>query len=130
MAAIGIPEDVRRFLDEQIESLEHLEILLLLEREGGRPLDAAGIARAVGLAPATTERRLSELQRRGLLVRTETGAYRYAPSSDRVAALMPSLVALYREQRLTVIHAVSERALKRLRNFADAFRLRRDGGDD
>lgn len=123
-----LPEEILRFLD-QIESLEHLEILLLMRTEGARALEPVAVSLAVGIPESKVERRLEELRSRGLLAK-EGRSYRYAPGKPEDAEVISRLADAYRERRLTVIHAVSERALRRLRQFADAFRVRRDGGND
>jgi len=125
----ALNDGIRRFLDEDIDGLEPLEVLLSLERASNRAFTPTEVADRVGISAANAERRLEDLHRRQLLVR-EQGAYRYAPASTRKAGVIAELAKVYQEERLAVIHLVSERALKRLRSFAAAFRLRQEGRDD
>jgi Mn-dependent DtxR family transcriptional regulator len=124
-----LSEETLRFLDQQIESLDHLEVLLLLVKEEARALEPLEVGSALGISPVRAARTLEELHGRGLIKR-EARAFRFGPTRARDAEAARRLASTYREERLAVIHAVSERALRRLRKFADAFRLRRDGGDD
>lgn len=126
--SIALSNDIRRFLDEQIDSLEHLELFLLLARDLGTACSPEEAGQKVGLPADRAERRLNDLHARGLVERVE-GAYRYVPT-PQLGMLVAALMKAYHEQRLEVLHRVSERTLKRLRNFADAFRLRREGTGD
>ena len=61
MTLSSLPRPVRRFLDDRIDSVEQLEILLLLPRYADRSWNAAAVAAALGLTPRTAERHLVRL---------------------------------------------------------------------
>lgn len=128
MPASSIPDDVRRFLDERIESAEQLDILLLLAGAPDREWTARDVSQAVYTVPASATLRLESLVAAGLLASSGTGdpAYRYAPASDALRASVQRLAEVYRENRVVVITSLFQKPASPVQSFADAFRLRRD----
>lgn len=130
----GIPDYVRRFIGEQITSMDQLEVLLLLRRTAPKEWTADAVARELRVDISVAAARLADLQVRGLLVIAVTHggapAYRYEPSSldlDRAAA---GLATAYAERRVTVIDLIFSKPIDHIRVFSDAFRLRRDDDDE
>jgi hypothetical protein len=62
-----IPDDVRRFLLQCIDSVEQLEVLLLLHRAPGEGWTAEAIAQSLYSNPESIGRRLAGLYASGLL---------------------------------------------------------------
>ncbi len=124
------PDDVRRFLDRAIESVDQLEILRLLGEEPGREWSAGELAAAVQTSTAATVGHLTALHGRGLLHAEARGPdtfSRHGPAADR-AEILGRLLQAYRERPVSMIKYVYARANDPLRTFADAFRLRRPEG--
>jgi hypothetical protein len=122
--------EVRRFIEERIDSAEQLEILLLLHREPDRRWSAQDVSQAVYTVPASATLRLESLVSGGLA--SSTGGadpqYQYAPSTDALREQVEQLGAAYRADRVAVIKTIFARPPDPLQSFADAFRLR--GRDD
>ncbi|MGO9593875.1 MAG: hypothetical protein ACLQFT_04050 [Steroidobacteraceae bacterium] len=59
MQADEVPEDVRAFLYDHIESYEHLEILLLLQRERSETWTAERLSSRLNMSPSLTAAALS-----------------------------------------------------------------------
>jgi hypothetical protein len=123
-----LPEDVRQFIADHIESVEQLEILLLLHQHGGRVWTAESVARELRIAPLSAGERLDELARASILSRIQGSAteYRYAPGSASLQAAVSGLATAYSERRVTVINFIFSKPVDKIRTFADAFRLRKD----
>lgn len=121
-------EELRRFLAEEINSPEQLEILLLLHREAPREWTAQEISQQVYTVPAAATMSAEHLAARGLLAARGTAnpLYRYEPRTDELRARMDELAEAYTADRVGVIKAVFETPADPLRTFADAFRLRGD----
>jgi DNA-binding IclR family transcriptional regulator len=120
-----IPDDVRRFVDRFITSVEQLELLLLLRKSPERVWSADAASRELRTAPASAESRLADLAKAKLVVREGDGyTYRPEPATDR---LVDGLAAAYASYRTRLISMIFEKPSEQLRDFADAFRLR---GDD
>lgn len=125
-----LPEDVRRFLDEHIESLEQLEILRVLAEDPGREWSAGELAAEIQAEAATAATHVTSLAARGLVTTSARGGETVARHGARPAELVNRLakvLAAYRERPVTMIKLVYAKANERLRAFSDAFRLRKEG---
>jgi hypothetical protein len=124
----GLPEAVRRFIVDHIDSVEQLEILLLLYQQQGRTWSAEAVARELRIAAISAGERLEDLVRTGLLAREDGDPveYRYTPGNSTLDAAVGGLATAYSERRVTVINLIFSKPVDRIRTFADAFRLRRD----
>lgn len=121
----GLPEDVRHFLHENIDSVEQLEVLLLLWRTPERGWTCDEVATAVYSHPSSVVRRLAMLFGQGLLREYEPGCYRYAPRTSDLHDTVTRLDHVYRERRVAVITLIASKPIENVRAFSDAFRIRR-----
>jgi hypothetical protein len=119
----GAPENVLRFIDRYIESVEHLEILLLLSGEP-RDWSPAEIFQKIQSSRASVEQRLQSLAHAGLLV-SNGGKYRFNPRDEEMRCAVVDLAEAYRDWRVRVIEAIYTRKTDAVQSFADAFNLRR-----
>jgi hypothetical protein len=121
----GLPEDVHRFLHQNIESVEQLEVLLLLWRAPERGWTSDDVATAVYSHPSSVVRRLAMLLGQGLLREREPGCYQYAPRTADLHDTVTRLDHVYRERRVAVITLIASKPIENVRAFSDAFRIRR-----
>ncbi len=124
-----LPEEVRRFLDENVESLEQLEILRVLAEEPDRAWGAADLAAVIQSDPATAAAHLVALGGRGLVTLSTVGgeaAGRHGARTPDLGGRVNAVLSAYRERPVTMIKLVYARANERLRAFSDAFRLRKE----
>ena len=128
MSETGIPEIVRSFIAQRIESAELLETLLLVHSDPEREWSPEEVARSIYTVPASATRRLEQLVEMGLASSNQAPnpRYRYAPSTDELRTEVDALADAYRKQRVAVINLIYSRPPDPLRSFADAFKLRRD----
>lgn len=121
----GVPSGVQQFLGRYIDSVEQLEILLLLHEHPAREWTVAEVTRALYAHPASVGRRLGRLSEARLLGRIEGAEprYRYAPANDTLAAAVGELAHCYRERRVAIITFIASRPMENVRAFSDAFRL-------
>lgn len=128
MSEAGIPEIVRNFIAQRIESAELLETLLLVHSDPTREWGPEEVAGSIYTVPASATRRLEQLVEMGLASSNDAAnpRYRYAPSSPALGAEVEALAEAYRQQRVAVINLIYSRPPDPLRSFADAFKLRRD----
>jgi hypothetical protein len=127
----GLPDIVRDFIIEHIDSVEQVEILLLLRQKTGRTWTAESMARELRIAAGSAGTRLSDLKRLGFVVAVDgaPGEYRYAPRTPELDEKVRGLAEAYSERRVTVINLIFSKPIDTIRTFADAFRLRRDEDD-
>jgi hypothetical protein len=124
----GLPEAVRRFIADHIDSVEELEILLLLYNQQGRSWSAEAVARELRIAATSAGERLEDLVHDTILVRVDGDPveHRYAPGNAVLDEAVGGLATAYSERRVTVINLIFSKPVDKIRTFADAFRLRRD----
>ncbi len=123
----GVPADVRTFLAGHVDSIEQLEILLLLHQNPETEWTAEQTAGALYGNPASAARRLQRLHADGLLVQGggDDAAYRYAPRTPALAESVERLAHTYRERRVAVTTLIASRPMDNVRAFSEAFRLGR-----
>lgn len=124
-----IPEEVGRFLDANVETIDQLEILRLLGEDPAREWNAADLAREVQSAPPALLKHLAALQGRGLVqtvARDGGPCYRHGPANPELERQLRGLLQFYRERPVTTINRVYSRARSVLQSFADAFRIRKE----
>ena len=120
----GIPEDVYRFLVAHIDSVEQLEVLLLLRATEETEWVADSLARMLYSHSSSIARRLDTLHSQGLVTRTGEG-YGYGPKTETLRKTISHLAEVYRERRVAVITAIASKPMDNVRAFSDAFRLRK-----
>lgn len=132
MSEAVLPPRVQRFITAHIDSIEKLEVLLLLRTRPEPSWSAEAVSRELRISEASATRRLADLTARGLLV--VEGAtpprYRYEPARSDDDADVAELAQAYAERRVSVISFIFSRPLDTVRGFADAFRFKRDKDDD
>ena len=131
-AAGGLPEDVLRLIADDLESMEQVEILLLLRGDEARARTANDVAAQLRLQGASAAKNLAALEVRGLVAADGASppAYRYAPRTAEQRAAVDGLVVAYNTRPVTLVKAIYDRppATNALRTFADAFRIRKPEG--
>ena len=123
-----IPEKVRRFIIDHINSVESLEVLLLLSTGTLREFTAEEVSRTLCTSLESATARLRELHHSKLLVTAENGdppKYRFDPASPG-ASVVAELEKIYKIRRVSVISFIYSNPTDPLRAFSDAFRLRKD----
>lgn len=94
-----------RLITERIDSVAHLELILLLHRDRSTRITAADGARAFGLSAEMAKNLLDDLCRGGFAEAVD-GGFRYAPSSADLDRLLQSLATLYQQRPVTVIQVI------------------------
>jgi hypothetical protein len=117
------PETVLRFIDRHIESVEQLEILLLLAQET-RDWSFTEIFKMIQSSEISIMQRLQQLIAAGLIV-TREGQFRFEPSEDSSRDTVHELAELYRLRRVRIIEAIYNRKTDAVQSFADAFRFKK-----
>ena len=126
-----IPNHVRAFVTEHVDSVLQLELLLLLRSDAGRRWSAAELAQELRIDAAWAAGQLDELCRHGLLhcEPADRPTYRFAPKSPDLDRTVADLAEAYAHRRVTVIGLIFSKPIEKLRTFADAFRIRKDDKD-
>lgn len=127
----GINQDVRRLLEDSIDSIRKLDVLLCMRDAGAeRSWTAAELNAKLRSSETALEADLSGLLD-ARLVESVAGpptAWRYAPGPR--TRTVDALAASYRTHRTAVIRVITTRGGSSAQQFADAFRIQRKEPQD
>lgn len=128
MAGEDLPQDVRQFLDNCIDSIEQLRVLLALHAQPEREWSASDLAVEMRSTESSIRKRLDDLYFRKVLVKLpELGdRHKFLPDSPRVEVIIKELAFCNEKRPYSVIDAIYVKPNKALKAFADAFKLRGD----
>jgi DNA-binding MarR family transcriptional regulator len=122
-------QDVDRFITEEIDSVPHLEALLLVWRRRPRTWLADDMAQMLYVPRQNAERLLQDLAQRGLVAMTpgEPARYAYESVSSEEDRLLEAIDVTYRRELVRISNMIHSKAPAAVREFARAFRFTRDG---
>ncbi len=128
MSDAGLSPRVQRFITTHIDSLEKLEVLLLLRARAEREWTAPEVSLELRITERSAATRLTDLAARGLLVGNGATppAYRFSPSDSEDVQAVAEMALAYGAKRVSVISFIFSRPLDRVRGFAEAFVLKKD----
>ncbi len=128
MSPYVIPDDIRRFLLKRIDSVAHLEALLLLRANPDMDWSEPAVAARLYLAPEEVSPLLSRLQADGFIMAADSPViqYRYHPSSPELAAMADRVAEEYAKHLVPITKLIHDKPRLRIQEFADAFKLRKD----
>ena len=118
-----ISDDLLSFIRASIRSTWALELLLLMRKQAPRASAPEELVLALRATPSLVSTCLDQLQTAGLVVREESGLWRYAPAAPALDQLSGELEGAYAERPVAVINAIMATPTDRLKSFADAFRF-------
>ena len=123
-----LPPLVLTFLAEHVDNLAQFQLLLRLVQGGDRWWDAASAARDVGITPQEAHAALDHLAKHNLLDIRITGdvRYQFCPGTDDLREAAQACFDEFRRKPVQILEVVTGRPRRSLRDFADAFRIRRD----
>jgi hypothetical protein len=127
-AASEPPADVLAFIEDQVDSVPHLEALLLVWKSAPGAWNATQIAARIYVDLDAAAGILRDLARRRLVRATdESGSsFSYDPSWDRSGDLMQRVAEAYRRNLVLVAHTIHAKASGAVREFARAFEIKKD----
>jgi DNA-binding MarR family transcriptional regulator len=120
--------NVDRFIQEQIDSVPHLEALLFLWRNAPQRFSSAELAEKLYIAVAQAAAIADDLHRVGLIAR-DPGAndpFFYDPGDESRNRLLEAVDATYRRELIRISGIIHSKVSPGIRAFADAFRFRKD----
>jgi hypothetical protein len=120
------PDQVERFIVDEIDSVSHLEALLLLWRGAPQHLSAAELAHQLYITPGQGVTIGEDLYRRGLIAREEGGSFFYDTRLERRNRLIEAVDTMYRRELIRISGIIHSKASPGIRAFADAFRFRKE----
>lgn len=125
----ALPNDVTRFILRSIESVPHLEALLLLRSDLKAGWTVGAMARRLYISESRAKTLLKGLCAAGLVAVDETSqTYSYYPASAEFRDLLDRLAQVYARQLIEVTKLIHAKTGKQAQAFGDAFRWQREEG--
>jgi len=125
----GLPPSVQHFIADHIDSIEQLEVLLLLAKDVNRWWSVEELSVELRSTPRSIRKRLDDLCFLKLARRNEGEPERFAylVADAKLAETVSELARLYRQYRLAVVDLIFRKPRNKMLKFSQAFRLK---GDD
>ena len=123
-----LPADAVRFIEERIDTVPHLEALLLLWESNPSRWTAQQIAARLYIPPAAAISILDDLTRREFVHSESDGGilyYRYDCPWDELGGSVARVAAVYRQHTVRVASLIHSKASTAVRDFASAFRFKK-----
>jgi predicted transcriptional regulator len=117
-----IPDDVRQFIFDSIDSVEQLEILLLLSANPSRKWEAQAISAELRSTKTSVENRVESLVALNLVASDKEG-YQFSPKNEADAKVVAQLPEIYKIMRHSILELIFS-PMKKARAFANAFRVK------
>jgi hypothetical protein len=126
-----ISPTVKEFVRKHIDSVHALELLLLVRRYEERAWSSSELSRELYTSALSVEDNLRRFQN-AFLVSAEPSAngqdkFRYAHGEHDGA--VDELIEAYRHYRVRVIDTIFSKSSDSLKDFSNAFRLKREGDE-
>ena len=121
-------KEVDEFILEHIDTVPHLEALLLLRNSRPKEWTVEEMASALYVSSGTARTILQSLTRRGLLVagRETPERFRYESLSSKRDRLVEAVDARYRKDLIRISRMIRSKASPGVREFAQAFRFTKE----
>lgn len=121
-------DELEKFIAAEINSLEQLEILLLLSGNPHKWWSAKSVYEVIKSSMQSVQDRLNEMVSRGIL-RMEADSevrFQFGPKDEAVWRITTDLRDAYKERSVKVVQAIYSKPPDAVQEFARAFRLRKD----
>jgi len=134
MSISELPEKLRLFIFQYIDSVEIIEVLIHLKNSSDQWQTADDISRQLRSNPLSVQGRLGVLESIGIVEENTDvqGSFRFLPKNTELDELVLQLLEEYRVRRHKVLELIFS-PLKEARKFANAFLLGKEsekkGGD-
>jgi hypothetical protein len=126
----AIPADIRRFILTSIDSVPHLEAILLLCCDPKTPWDAKMMAQSLYISEKKAEEILGNLAASGFTTPTsqETPAtYQFKPASPALQEILTRLRDIYAKNLVEVTNLIHSKTSKQAQELGDAFKWQKEG---
>jgi hypothetical protein len=118
--------EVDRFILDRVESVPHLEALLLVWRARPQAWSVEAVARRLWVQPEVAKGILGDWERDGLLIRL-SGEEKYVCQPDtETERLLEAVNESYRREMIRISNIIHSNASTAIREFARAFRLKKE----
>lgn len=120
-----IPKAVRQFILECIDSIAHMEALLLLFREHEKSWEPVSVAKLLYITEQEASFLLNRLRMQGF-VEESNGGFQLRTDDGEFIRLLALVSDAYKKHLIPVTNLIHAKPSATIRGFADAFKLRKD----
>ena|ERR1041385_810047 len=119
-----IPEHIKRFILRSIDSVSHLEAMLLLRYDPQKEWDNKMMAQWLFVGEKRAAHLLADLCAAGVAILKEGSKvfYRYHPISMELKETIDQLSEIYAKNLIEVTHLIHAKTDKQAQEFGDAFK--------
>jgi DNA-binding MarR family transcriptional regulator len=126
MTSGDIPQIVLRFIERHIDTVPHLETLLLLWEHPAQFWTQAEVSRRIYVDLDTAGRILDQLARQHLIVRNEGEVAEFKYVSESNSEVIAEVAATYRRRVVQIATYIHSHGSSSVREFARAFDLKKE----
>jgi hypothetical protein len=122
-----IPDDVRAFLLQHIDSIAQLEALLLLRADPTCTWSAETLAKRLYITIQEATVVLERLAADDFFTTPpdSAGSYQYHPASGELVDMADRIASLYAQYLIPITYIIHSKPRTRVQEFAEAFKLRK-----
>ena len=125
MAEHEISAQLKQFIFEFVDSVELIEVLLLIRNNSEKWYSANQISAELRSSPTSISKRLSRLANIGLLEQDKSDLFRFHPDSQELKDIVSELSNEYLLRRHAIFELIFSSS-KTARQFADAFIVKKN----
>jgi DNA-binding IclR family transcriptional regulator len=118
-------KEVDQFILDEIDSVPHLEALLLLWNSRPKQWTLNEMAKSLYVSPETAQQLLQDLERQNLVTSSESG-FCYRPGLEERDLLLEAVDQTYRRELVRISRMIHSKASPAIREFARAFRFKKE----
>lgn len=122
----SLSEEIRNFILEKIESVGHLEVLRLLVDHESRAWSAQEVAQELRTNSSLAQSQLDSLVYHRLVLRDPSGNFIFDSANELDFGNVHELLDIFRNRRRVIISFIYSRPAEKVRNLADAFKIRKE----
>ena len=117
-------------MEANVHSIEELEVLLLLHRFPDRSWTTDEISRELYTSMESARLRLEHWVKAKIAERDPNGRCCLHKQIDGIQSMLNCLTLLYKQRRVTLIALIYSKPARPIREFSDAFRIKKEKRND
>lgn len=123
-----IPEDIQRFILRSIDSIPHLEAILLLRFDPAKEWDAKMVSQNLYISEKKASQVLKDLCNSGFIALKEGSKllYFYHPISKELKQTLDKLTEIYTTHLIEVTNLIHSNSTRQAQTFGDAFKWNKE----
>lgn len=123
----ALSDDLVRFVQTHLRTVWALKMMIVMHAAPNDSWTAPALVKELRASEPLVNELLARFERLGLIIQVEEkGIWCWRPATDEVRELADAIAVAYATTPFGVIQAIAEAPEDRIRQFADAFRVRRD----